>query len=189
MVEPPATAAAGADSPAPRRRLMSVDILRAAVIFVMVVVNNVGEAPGVPWWTQHLPVEVDGYSLPDMVLPWFLFLVGVSLPLSLQRFVALAQAGFARRSQSAGDLQADGQRLRALGRVLPRVAGLLLLGVIFVNAERLDRAATGLSSQLWLTLTVAAAAALLWQPRAESTRGAAAGGWCWRSSWARPRCC
>jgi predicted acyltransferase len=137
---------------APPGRLRSVDILRAAVIFLMVVVNNVGEAPGTPWWTQHLPVEVDGYSLADMVLPWFLFLVGVSLPLSLKKFL-------------------DGQRLRALGRVLPRVAGLLLLGVIFVNAGRLDRAATGMSSELWLTLAVAAATALLWQPRAESSVG------------------
>jgi heparan-alpha-glucosaminide N-acetyltransferase len=137
---------------APPGRLRSVDILRAAVIFVMVVVNNVGEAPGTPWWTQHLPVEVDGYSLADMVLPWFLFLVGVSLPLSLKKFL-------------------DGQRLRALGRVLPRAAGLLLLGVMFVNAGRLDRAATGISSELWLTLAVAAATALLWQPRAESNVG------------------
>ena len=84
-----------------------------------------------------------------MVLPWFLFLVGVSLPLSLQRFL-------------------DGQRLRALGRVLPRAAGLLLLGVIFVNAGRLDKAATGFCSELWLTLAVAAATALLWSPRPES---------------------
>jgi heparan-alpha-glucosaminide N-acetyltransferase len=147
VVEPPARA--GAAPVAPARRLRSVDVLRALVIFVMVVVNNVAGAPGTPWWTQHLPAEVDGYSVPDMVLPWFLFLVGVSLPLSLGRYH-------------------DHQRLRALGRVLPRAAGLLLLGVIFVNAERLDAAATGFSSQLWLTLAVAAAVALLWSPPPES---------------------
>jgi heparan-alpha-glucosaminide N-acetyltransferase len=140
---PPGDAVAPA---APAGRLRSVDILRAAVIFVMVVVNNVDGSPGVPWWTQHLPAEVDGYSLADMVLPWFLFLVGVSVPLSLGRYL-------------------HNERLRALGRVLPRAAGLVLLGVIFVNAERLDKAAMGFSSELWLTLAVAAATALLWSPR------------------------
>jgi heparan-alpha-glucosaminide N-acetyltransferase len=143
----------GAPAPAAPARLRSVDVLRALVIFVMVVVNNVGEAPGVPWWTQHLTAEVDGYSLADMVLPWFLFLVGVSLPLSLSRYVD------------------SNQRLRALGRVLPRAAGLLLLGLIFVNTERFDAAATGFSSKLWLTLSVAAATALLWQPYPEATIG------------------
>jgi predicted acyltransferase len=123
-----------------------VDVLRALVIGAMVLVNNLGGAPRVPWWTQHLPAEVDGYSLADLVLPWFLFLAGVSLTLSLRRYL-------------------PGRRLSALARIGPRAAGLLLLGLILVNAERLDGAATGLRTEAWLTLAVLGAAVVLWSPR------------------------
>ena len=112
----------------------------------MVFVNNLGGAPGVPEWTQHLPARTDGYTVADMVLPWFLFLVGASLPPSLGRHLAPGP---------------QGSPWRAARRILPRVAGLLLLGLIFVNHGRLDPAATGLSADLWLVLAVAAAVLFL----------------------------
>jgi heparan-alpha-glucosaminide N-acetyltransferase len=126
----------------PRARVRSVDALRGLVVALMIFVNTVAEVPGVPAFTQHLPESIDGYSLADMILPWFLFLVGVSLPLALGHFVA------------------RGQRLTALGRVLPRVAGLALLGVIFVNSERIAPQAA-LSENAWFLLTVTAMLILL----------------------------
>jgi heparan-alpha-glucosaminide N-acetyltransferase len=121
-----------------RSRVRSVDALRGLVVALMIVVNTLGDVPGVPAFTQHLPESVDGYSLADMILPWFLFLVGVSLPLALGHFLV------ARR------------RLTAFSRITPRVAGLLLLGLVFVNAERIAADAVGLSGDDWLLLTTSA---------------------------------
>jgi heparan-alpha-glucosaminide N-acetyltransferase len=128
--------------PVPAARVRSVDALRGLVVALMIVVNTLADVPRVPWFTQHLPASVDGYSLADMIFPWFLFLVGVSLPLSLGHFVR------------------DGRRTAALARVIPRVAGLALLGVIFVNAESIAPG-TGLTETAWFLLTTTAMMALL----------------------------
>ena len=103
----------------------------------MISVNYIQEMKGAPAWSQHVPAAVDDYSVADLVFPWFLFLVGVSIPLSLGKFL-------------------DGARAGALGRIAPRVLGLLLVGLIFANEERHDDAATGMGHHLWLFLVLTA---------------------------------
>jgi heparan-alpha-glucosaminide N-acetyltransferase len=139
------------------RRIASVDVLRGLVIGLMVFVNSVAGVSGVPGFTQHLPGSVDGYSLADMIFPWFLFLVGVSLPLALGRAVA------------------DQRPWSALGRVGSRAAGLILLGVIFVNDDRIAADLTGLSDDAWLVMTVAAMAVLLTVRAADANRSGTPG--------------
>jgi heparan-alpha-glucosaminide N-acetyltransferase len=149
-------APAGVQAPAPQARpslrVASVDVFRGAVMALMVFVNYLGEMPRAPAWTQHLPVSVDGYTLTDLVYPWFLFLVGVSIPLSLGR---------------------DGNVGRAVGRILPRAAALMLLGVVLENAHHTSAAATGMGASTWLALTLTAAVVLIWAP----SRGARSRWW------------
>src|SRR5688572_22761114 len=125
-------------------RFASVDALRGAVVGLMIFVNSLGGMSGVPGWTQHLPSETDGYTVTDMVFPWFLFIVGVAIPLSLGAKAALPFAA----------------RFAALGRILPRVLGLVLLGLIYVNGDRFDAAATGMSRSAWTALALTAACVL-----------------------------
>jgi heparan-alpha-glucosaminide N-acetyltransferase len=85
---------------------------------------------------RHIqPPDADGMTLADVVFPAFLFLVGVSIPLAFER------ARAAGRSTAA-----------QLGHVLGRTAGLLLMGVIELNAHD-DRT---LGRHLWGTLAFAA---------------------------------
>ncbi len=125
-------------------RFASVDALRGAVVGLMIFVNSLGGMSGVPGWTQHLPSGTDGYTVTDMVFPWFLFIVGVAIPLSLGAKAVLPLAA----------------RFAALGRILPRVLGLVLLGLIYVNGDRFDAAATGMSRSGWTALALAAACVL-----------------------------
>jgi heparan-alpha-glucosaminide N-acetyltransferase len=131
-------------------RLQSVDALRGCVIALMVFVNSVPGMKGAPAWSQHLPSRVDGYTLTDLVFPWFLFLVGVSIPLSLGKHL---DGGWSWASRWA-----------AFTRILPRVLGLLVLGLIDVNEDRHNAAATGVSQALWFALTVTAAV-VIWRVR------------------------
>jgi heparan-alpha-glucosaminide N-acetyltransferase len=143
LAPPPTTPAPhirSVPAPAPATRLPAVDAFRGAVIALMVFVNYLGGMKGVPWWTQHVPSAVDGYTITDLVFPWFLFLAGVSIPLSLEKYLEAPW--------------------RALGRVLPRAGALIVLGVVFVNEHRTDAAATGMSRSLWLALVLTAAVAL-----------------------------
>ena len=99
------------------RRIDSVDALRGLVILLMIYINYLG--PAAPAFLHHIqPPNGDGMTLADIVFPAFLFLVGVSSPLAFER----AQA-------------ASKSKLTQLVHVLTRTAGLLLLGVIELNAS------------------------------------------------------
>ncbi len=63
-------------------RVDSIDALRGLTILTMVFVNDVGSAA--PAWAHHIqPPDADGMTVADMVFPGFLFIVGMSIPLSL----------------------------------------------------------------------------------------------------------
>lgn len=109
------------ESPAPDaalepRRVDSVDVLRGLTILLMVFVNDLGAAA--PSWLHHIePPDADGMTVADLVFPWFLFIVGVSIPLAFQR-------AFARGATTRGQV----------GHVLARGASLVALGVVTENA-------------------------------------------------------
>jgi len=90
-------------------RIESVDILRGATIAAMLLVNNPGS-----WSYIYDPLEHaawNGWTVTDLIFPFFLFLVGVSMMLSFPRRLA--------RGASRGEL---------FGHVARRATALMLLG-------------------------------------------------------------
>ena len=69
-------------------RVASVDALRGLVIFLMIFVNDVAGVKAAPAWLKHVDAHADGMTLPDMVFPAFLFIVGMSIPLAIGRALA-----------------------------------------------------------------------------------------------------
>jgi predicted acyltransferase len=61
------------------RRLRSVDVFRGATVAGMVIVNNPGDWNTVYWPLLH--AEWDGWTPTDLIFPFFLFIVGVSMTL------------------------------------------------------------------------------------------------------------
>src|ERR1035437_8706494 len=66
-------------------RLASLDIYRGLVVVGMTLVNYLSPVQGVPAWSKHWPESLDGYTYVDVVFPAFLFIVGVAIPLALNR--------------------------------------------------------------------------------------------------------
>ncbi len=62
------------------RRLLSLDVFRGLTIAAMLVVNSPGNRTAYPW-VEH--AEWNGCTLADLVFPFFLFIVGVSIVFSL----------------------------------------------------------------------------------------------------------
>src|SRR5678810_1462841 len=73
-------------------RIASLDAFRGFVILAMTFVNYLGGVSGVPAWLQHVDGGVDGYTFVDLVFPGFLFMVGMSIPLSLERRLTSSSA-------------------------------------------------------------------------------------------------
>ena len=73
-------------------RLRSLDVFRGATVAAMVIVNNPGDWSTVYWPLLH--AEWHGWTPTDLIFPFFLFIVGVSLALSSR---ATSVAGVMRR--------------------------------------------------------------------------------------------
>ncbi len=70
------------DIPTKATRLVSLDAFRGAVILLMLVVNNAAVDTETPVQLTHAGWNL-GLHAADLVFPWFLFCVGVSMPFSL----------------------------------------------------------------------------------------------------------
>jgi predicted acyltransferase len=80
---------------------------------------------------KHYPADGNGMTFVDWVFGAFLFIVGLSIPLAFHRRLERGEATW-----------------RLILHVLARTAGLLLLGVFMVNAER-DPVPRGWPAHLW----------------------------------------
>ena len=72
----------------PRPRLASLDIVRGLTVAVMVFVDETGEA-----WPPIDHSPWDNVTLADFVMPWFLFMVGTSLSISLRKYKTARRRG------------------------------------------------------------------------------------------------
>ena len=99
-------------------RLASLDIFRGITIATMLLVNNPGS-----WGHVHGPLkhaEWHGWTMTDLVFPFFLFIVGVAIPFSM-----------AKRS-ATGSLT----RGQMLVSVWVRALSLVLLGLLLASIPR-----------------------------------------------------
>ena len=116
------------------KRIASIDIFRGLNVMLMILVNNLSVVAGLPWWTYHRG-DVNGMTYVDMVFPGFLFLMGMSIPLSLEARLA--------RGQSKAAIWAH---------VVARSLSLVVLGLFIANAEQVDARHTHMSGGWWTVL-------------------------------------
>jgi heparan-alpha-glucosaminide N-acetyltransferase len=125
-------------------RVISIDIFRGLTMAVMIFVNALSEVRGLPWWTYHAHASDDVMTYVDIVFPFFLFAVGMSLPLAVAQRL--------KRNSSLPSLVAH---------VAVRVLGLIVLGEILANAQKADPARMGMSGSTWALLALICAALYL----------------------------
>ena len=87
----------------PATRLVSLDVFRGATMAAMVIVNNPGDWGNVYWPLLH--ADWNGWTPTDLIFPFFLFIVGVSITLS-------------KRSTSVGSILKRGAIIFAVGLFL-----------------------------------------------------------------------
>ncbi|WCJ43102.1 hypothetical protein M5689_023864 [Euphorbia peplus] len=70
-----------------RRRLASLDIFRGLTVALMILVDDAGGE-----WPMIGHAPWNGCNLADFVMPFFLFIVGISIPLALKRIISRNEA-------------------------------------------------------------------------------------------------
>jgi predicted acyltransferase len=157
-------------NPAPNR-LLSLDVFRGITIAGMTLVNNPGTWSAIYWPLEH--AEWNGWTPTDLVFPFFLFIVGVAITLSLGRRVeegAPKRPLYLKALKRASIIFAlgfflnlfphfDFETVRVPG-VLQRIAVCYLItAVIFLSTKLRTQAiiAVGLLLIYWIAMTEIAA--------------------------------
>lgn len=97
--------------PSPSKRLRSLDTFRGISLIIMVFVNYGG---GRYWFFRHS--SWNGLTVADLVFPWFVFIMGTSIALSINTM-----------------LRSGCSRLSLLKKVLWRTLLLFIIGVVIIN--------------------------------------------------------
>ena len=134
------------------RRVASIDIFRGLTMLVMIFVNDLAEVHGLPWWTYHAHRNQDLMTYVDMVFPFFLFIVGMSMPLAISRRLEL--------NSSPAALWIH---------VAVRSCALVVLGLILANAHKADPSRMHISGLAWELLGIAGGI-LFWLVPSRNTR-------------------
>jgi len=116
-------------------RVLSIDIFRGLTILVMVFVNDVAGVKGLPWWTYHIPSGEQGLTYVDVVFPAFLFIVGMAVPLAIEK------------RKTKGD-----SMIQILYHIIIRSLSLVAIGLLIMNGRDMDPDATGISYTAWNVL-------------------------------------
>jgi heparan-alpha-glucosaminide N-acetyltransferase len=148
-VELPST---GMETLAHAPRIASIDIFRGLTMILMVFVNELAEIKGLPWWNYHAPARINIMTYVDMVFPAFLFILGMTIPVALERRLL--------RNSSMPQIWLH---------VTLRTIALIALGLILANAEKGERALMGIGTNLWAILALTGAV-LFWNVYTNSKR-------------------
>jgi heparan-alpha-glucosaminide N-acetyltransferase len=116
-------------------RVASIDIFRGLTMTLMIFVNELAEAKGLPWWNYHAPAKINIMTYVDMVFPAFLFILGMTIPIALEHRL--------RKNNSTPQLWLH---------IILRTVALVVLGLILANAEQGNRALMGIGPNVWTIL-------------------------------------
>jgi len=151
MTTTPAATSKAVTATAPR--VVSIDIFRGLTMAVMIFVNELSDVHGLPWWTYHAHASQDVMTYVDMVYPFFLFIVGMSIPLSVTQRL--------KRNPSVPALWLH---------VVLRAVSLIGLGLILANAEKAAPALMPINGNLWALIGLVCAGLYLnVYPKSESS--------------------
>jgi len=134
-------------------RIASIDIFRGLTVLVMIFVNDLSSVHGLPWWTYHALANQDAMTYVDMVFPFFLFIVGMSIPLAVTQRL--------RKNPSFASLWLH---------VVSRSAGLVVLGLTLANAEKADAVRMGINPNVWALLGLTGAVLFWFAPGSGQNR-------------------
>ena len=127
-----------------KKRIQTIDYLRAITMLLMIFVNDFWTLKNIPDWLKHAPADFDGMGFSDVIFPLFLFIVGLSIPYAIEARINKGENSY-----------------NIFLHILKRSISLIVMGVLMVNYENANNEIMIISKYSW-GLIMAFGIVLLW---------------------------
>ena len=114
---------------------MSIDVFRAVTMVLMVWVNDFWTLNSIPKWLKHASAGEDYLGFSDFIFPWFLFVLGMSIPFSFQMRFNNGESIFS-----------------IFKHIILRTVALLIMGLFHMNIEMYNSETALLAKPIFVTI-------------------------------------
>jgi heparan-alpha-glucosaminide N-acetyltransferase len=120
-------------------RIISIDVFRGVTMFLMLWVNDFWTLNSIPKWLKHAVSGEDYLGFSDLIFPWFLFAIGLSIPFA-----------FESRLLKGEDNVTIGKH------ILLRTIALLVMGLFHMNMEMYNHQLSYISKPIFVIISTLA---------------------------------
>ena len=132
-------------------RIISIDVFRGITMFLMIWVNDFWTLKHIPKWLLHAKSGEDYLGFSDLIFPWFLFVMGMSIPFSFENRLKRGETNF-----------------KILKHTIFRTIALLIMGLFHMNMEMYNHEASIISKPFFVILSTLAFF-MIWNKYPKST--------------------
>ena len=120
-------------------RVLSIDVFRAITMILMIWVNDFSTLIHIPKWLKHAITGEDYLGFSDVIFPWFLFVLGMSIPFSLENRIEKNENTFTM-----------------LTHIILRTIALIVMGLFHMNMEMYNHETSYLSKPIYVIISTIA---------------------------------
>ena len=135
-------------------RIISIDVFRALTMVLMIWVNDFWTLKSIPKWLKHAATGEDYLGFSDVIFPWFLFVMGMSIPFALE------------------DRIKKGESIIVIWKhVILRSIALLVMGLFHMNMEMYNHEISFFTKPIYVIISTSAFF-MIWNiyPKAEQKK-------------------
>ena len=117
-------------------RIISIDVFRGVTMFLMLWVNDFWTLNSIPKWLKHAVSGEDYLGFSDLIFPWFLFAIGLSIPFAFESRLL------------------KGENNVTIGKhILLRTIALLVMGLFHMNMEMYNHQSSYISKPIFVIIS------------------------------------
>ena len=120
-------------------RIISIDVFRSITMVLMIWVNDFWTINNIPKWLKHAKTGEDYLGFSDVIFPWFLFVLGMSIPFSFENRIKQGEPIFT-----------------IWIHIVLRTIALVVMGLFHMNMEMYNHDTSYLSKPIYVIISTIA---------------------------------
>ena len=120
-------------------RIISIDVFRSITMVLMIWVNDFWTINNIPKWLKHAKTGEDYLGFSDVIFPWFLFVLGMSIPFSFENRIKQGEPIFT-----------------IWIHIILRTIALVVMGLFHMNMEMYNHDTSYLSKPIYVIISTIA---------------------------------